>query len=330
MKKIYKIISWNNKKFCSSNNINIKDIKKEGNENESSINHQWDFSKHSLLPYLYMFKFNEDNIGYILHDIKTNSLLAFDFGEYDISSKVVKDLENKLNSKLKFIFTTHAHNDHQGGNEKWKMMRGDELKIYCGENEDRAKGDYIQTYDVKLKDLETMTIGDLCIACMYTPGHMKSHVSYIVTHVIDNSDNSYKREKQIISNKIPFLFCGDTLFTGSVGKVFNGTYEELFDSINKLFYLPNDTLLFCGHEYTLKNLEFNLKLDPDNDFIKNKLEWAIKMRKKGDFTVGSRLIEEKLYNCFVRAGDSYFLKLTNETSALRSFIKLRKLKDKLI
>lgn len=308
------------KKFSTIN-------KKESEE--SIVKHQWDFSKHSLLPFLYMFKFNKDNIGYVLHDVKTKSLIGIDFGEYDISSKVIQNLEKNLNSKLKYIFTTHAHNDHQGGNEKWKMIRGSELKIFCGSNEDRTKGDFISTFDKKLNDLETMTIGDLCIACMYTPGHMKSHVCYIITHVIDNTDISYKRDKQIISNKIPFLFSGDTLFTGSVGKVINGTFEELYDSINKLFYLPNDTLIFCGHEYTIQNLEFNLKLDPENDFIKNKLEWALKTRNEGNFTVGSRLIEEKLYNCFARCSDPYFLKLTNETSPLRSFIKLRKLKDKL-
>ena len=67
------------------------------------------------------------------------------------------------------------------------------------------------------------------------------------------------------------MFCGDTLFIGGCGKVFQGTYEELFNSLQKLSYLPNDTLVFPGHEYASKNLEFCLKLDPNNEFLKDTL-----------------------------------------------------------
>mmetsp|Transcript_37007 Transcript_37007/g.38371 ORF Transcript_37007/g.38371 Transcript_37007/m.38371 type:complete len:377 (-) Transcript_37007:78-1208(-) len=284
---------------------------------ESEIKSHWDYTKHSLLNHLYMFKFNSDNIGYILHDPKTKSLIGIDFGEFAVSSKVVERLEKQLGAEFRHLFTTHSHWDHSGGNENWKLKKEGKLTIYIGENEDKANNDYIKVYDKRMKDLETLTIGDLCFACMYTPGHLKTHVSYVVTHVAENS------------TKIPFLFCGDTLFCGSVGKVFNGTYEELYDSISKIMNLPNDTLLFCGHEYTVNNLKFNLKVDPNNDFIKDKLDWAIQTVESGNFTVGSRLVEEKLYNAFVRAGDRYFLELTGEKDPVKSFTKIRLLKDQI-
>ena len=291
-------------------------LKKDVIKNKD-ISIHFDYTKHTLLNYLYMFRFNRDNVGYILHDPQTSSLIGIDFGEYDISSNVISKLEKELKSQFKYLFTTHSHSDHSDGNERWKQERGSSITIFCGECEDKSKGDYIEFADKRLKDLETLSIGDICFACMFTPGHLKSHVSYIVTHVTNDS------------TKIPFLFCGDTLFHGSVGKVFNGTYEELYDSIQKILFLHNDTLVFPGHEYTVDNLEFNLKLDPDNTFIKDKLEWAKKTVQDGNFTVGSRLIEERIYNSFLRVQEPYFQKLLNETNPLKAFIKVRLIKDEL-
>jgi len=110
-----------------------------------------------------------------------------------------------------------------------------------------------------MKDLETMTIGDICICCMETPGHTEDHVSYIVTHVTPTS------------TKIPLLFCADTLFIGGCGRILGGTYEQLFYSLQKLINLPNDTLVFCAHEYTLANLKFAKFVEPNNPMIDAKI-----------------------------------------------------------
>jgi hydroxyacylglutathione hydrolase len=260
-----------------------------------------------------MFGYNSDNIGYILYEPSNKCLIGFDFGEFEKSKTAVEKLEKKLNGKLKYIFTTHIHNDHSGGNEEWKIERKDEVEIISGNTEDEK---IPFANDRLLNDLETLTIGEFCVACMHTPGHTKSHVSYIVTHVAENS------------TKIPVLFSGDTLFIGGCGRVFNGTHEELYDSLKKLSYLPNDTLVFPGHEYTQKNLEFCLKLDPENEFLKDKYKWVKELRSKNEFTVGSRLIEERLYNPFMRSGDDYYLNLTSESTPERSFTKIRLLKDK--
>lgn len=84
-----------------------------------------------------------------------------------------------------------------------------------------------------------MQIGDICICCIETPGHTIDHVSYVITHVTPES------------TKTPFLFSGDTLFIGGCGRILGGTAEQLFYSLLKLVNLPNETLVFCGHEYTL-------------------------------------------------------------------------------
>ena len=110
-----------------------------------------------------------------------------------------------------------------------------------------------------MKDLETMTVGDLTICCMETPGHTTDHVSYVVTHVAEGS------------TKIPFLFCADTLFIGGCGRLLGGTAEQLFYSLQKLINLPNETLVFCAHEYTLSNLAFAKYVEPNNPAIDAKI-----------------------------------------------------------
>lgn len=87
-----------------------------------------------------------------------------------------------------------------------------------------------------------MTIGELCICCLHTPGHTQDHCSFVVTHVTPDS------------TKTPFLFSGDTLFTAGCGRLMGGTAGKLLQSLRTLMSLPNETLLFCGHEYTVKNL----------------------------------------------------------------------------
>lgn len=313
----------NNIKYNKINNLQkmfsskyIKDEKStnvdfaEGKD-ENIMNPQYDYTKHSLLKHLYMFGYNKDNIGYVIHEPKENILIGIDFGEYDKSNKIVSKLEADFNCKLKYIFTTHSHNDHSGGNDRWKKVRKNDIKIYSGDDKD----DVVSFAEVFLKDLETVQIGEICIACMHTPGHTKSAVCYVITHVNETS------------TKTPFAFTGDTLFVGGCGRVFNGTHEELYNSLKTICYLPNDTLIFCGHEYTEKNLEFCLKVDPENEFLKDKMKWVKDMRSKGEFTMGSRLVEEKLYNPFLRASEEYYITLTNSKSELESFKYLRTLKD---
>lgn len=164
-----------------------------------------------------------------------------------------------------------------------------------------------------------MEVGDLCICCMATPGHTAEHVSYIITHVTPES------------TKTPFLFTGDTLFIGGCGRLLDQPYadaEHLFYSLQKLINLPNETLLFCGHEYTLANLKFAKYIEPDNPMIDIKIQQVEMAVKNGEFSVPSKLMDERLYNPFIRcAREDYFKELTRENDPTRVFAKLRKAKD---
>ena len=139
---------------------------------------------------------------------RTRSLIAIDVGEFETSYKVISEIEKTHKTELRYILSTHYHDDHVGGNFKWKELRPS-LQIIAG----NLYPDLIPGANVILKDLQTMEIGDICICCIETPGHTKDHVSYVVTHVTPQS------------TKTPFLFCGDTLFIGGCGRLLGGTAE---------------------------------------------------------------------------------------------------------
>jgi hydroxyacylglutathione hydrolase len=149
-------------------------------------------SGHSLLEHIHLYKFYKDNIGYVIREPKTNSLIVIDAGHFETSRDVVEQLEDKYKAKFRYIFSTHGHWDHINGNQQWKDVRQD-LEIVSGNCPDVE----IPCATKKMNDLETMTIGDITFACMNVPGHTKEHVAFIVTHVTDNS------------TKIPFLFSGN-------------------------------------------------------------------------------------------------------------------------
>ena len=222
-------------------------------------------------------------------------------------------------SKLAYILSTHKHGDHVGGNKFWLKERPD-LKIIGSTREpEHIPG---LKPENAMTDLQSITIGDLCICCMETPGHTSDHCSFVVTHVTP------------VSNKNPFLFCGDTMFVGGAGRLLGGTALQLFESFKKLMSLPNETLLFCGHEYTEANLKFALMLEPENNFTHHKLD-LVQSMGPDNFSVGSQLSEERHYNPFVRCFGAdmdtkqYFEDITGEgpNNTERVFAKIRRLKD---
>ena len=159
-----------------------------------------------------MYQFFEDNIGYVLMDPKTKHLIAVDVGEFEKSSKIIGELEKRHNTQLRYILSTHHHSDHIGGNLEWleeKKKKGQALDIITGALDPSRIPGHTKT----MGDLETMTVGDITICCMETPGHTQGHVSFIVTHVTPTS------------TKLPFLFCADTLFIGGCGRLLGGTAE---------------------------------------------------------------------------------------------------------
>ena len=258
----------------------------------------------------FMFGYFKDNLGYILNDTVNKTLIGIDFGEFSKTKEVVDILEEFTKSKLKYILTTHSHWDHSGGNKKWKDLKKDDLKIIGGDTPE----DLISNAEIFLKDNEEIKFGNILIKCLFTPGHIKSHVSYFV------SDSEIKNQN--------FVFTGDTLFSAGCGRVFTGTHNELFNSLNRLKELPLNTMIYCGHEYTLQNLKFSLSLEPDNVNVLNKIEAVKKINEENKFSMGSTIKEELLYNPFLRCDLGYYADKFGVSNPDEIFKILRDMKDK--
>lgn len=158
--------------------------------------------------------------------------------------------------QLKSILTTHHHWDHAGGNEKLVSKFNKSLKVYGGDDRIGALTD-------KVKQDDVIRLGNLTIRCLFTPCHTTGHICYYI-----DSPNGERA-----------VFTGDTLFSGGCGRFFEGNASDMHSAlIGKLAKLPNETNVYCGHEYTLQNLAFGKHVEPNNQDILKKIEWCKKMR----------------------------------------------------
>ena len=228
----------------------------------------------------------QDNYSYLVIDEKKNNACVIDPSE---STPIIKYLDNnKIN--LKFILNTHHHYDHVGGNKNLKKKYKAKILGYEGDN------DRIPNIDILLKDGETWKEDNFKFKIIYVPGHTIGHICF---HFFENKS----------------IFTGDTLFSLGCGKLFEGTHEQMFDSLNKLKRLPLDTKIFCGHEYTLSNSKFCMAHDKNNENLKKKI-LEIKNKLSNNLpTIPTTLREELECNIFLRANN------------LQTFSKLRDLKD---
>lgn len=204
--------------------------------------------------------------------------------------------------KLLYILNTHHHYDHVGGNEEVKKATG--CKIIAPHDE------RIPDVDVKISHGEEVKIGPLTYQVMDVPGHTSSHIAF------------FEQSK-------PALFCGDALFAGGCGRLFEGTAAQMHDSLQKIAKLPHNTLIFCGHEYTVKNLSFAASIEPENIVIKERLENMKKLRQEGKPTIPSNLGIEIETNPFLRVGDEALRKSLNMESAddVEVFAHIRTLRN---
>ena len=228
----------------------------------------------------------QDNFSYIVIDESINSACVIDPSE---SLPIIEFLQkNKIN--LDFILNTHHHYDHVGGNIKLKEKYGAKV-IGFFKDKERIPG-----ADILLKDNEIWKNNNFEAKIIHIPGHTSGHICYY-----------FKKEKT--------AFTGDTLFSMGCGRIFEGTYDQMYNSLNKLKKLPKDTKIFCGHEYTYKNVLFCLEHDIENEKLKKKyFDIKEKISKKIP-TVPSTLGDELDCNIFLRAKN------------LEDFSKLRDLKD---
>ena len=228
----------------------------------------------------------QDNYSYLIIDENNNSACVVDPGE---AKPIVDYLKNK-NIKLRYILNTHHHFDHIGGNEYLKKKFG---SIVVGFKKDINR---IPEIDVLLEDNQIWKAENFEAKIIHIPGHTSGHICF-----------HFFQEK--------LVFTGDTLFSLGCGRIFEGTYKEMFESLNKIKSLPEETKVYCGHEYTLSNLKFCIKYNPENRNLKKKAENIKKKINNGLPTIPSTIKDELECNIFLRAND------------LESFSKLRDLKD---
>ncbi len=214
--------------------------------------------------------------------------------------------ENGL--RLTSILVTHHHPDHVGGipallKERDIPVYGPARETIPGMTHPLVEGDTIQPVGV-----------DMNLTVMEVPGHTLGHIAF---HDAEQS----------------WLFCGDTLFAGGCGRLFEGTPEQMHDSLQRLASLPAKTLVFCTHEYTLANLTFAAAVTPDDDAVTERLESVRQAREAGRITLPSTLEEEARSNPFLRAHEPALKRAceARETGAsatdMQCFATLRRWKD---
>jgi hydroxyacylglutathione hydrolase len=243
-----------------------------------------------------------DNYGYLIVCPKTNRAAIVDPSEAD---PVLRRIAQE-NVTLTTILNTHHHRDHTGGNEG--LLAGNKLEVY-GHKSDQER---IPGLTHGVDEGDEITIGELRCRVLFVPGHTTGHIAYV------------------LSNN---LFCGDTLFTAGCGRLFEGTAEQMHASLKKLMALPDDTKVYCGHEYTEGNLRFAMSLEPKNHKLVSRFERVQALRSRGVSTVPSTLEEEKQTNPFLRWDSKEIqasLKATHRDLRMNPvsvFAQVRKLKD---
>ncbi|XP_018318957.1 hydroxyacylglutathione hydrolase, mitochondrial [Agrilus planipennis] len=242
-----------------------------------------------------------DNYMYLIIDEKTKEAAIVD--PVDPDSVLQAVTEEGVN--LTKILTTHHHWDHAGGNEDLvkKCKRG--LQVFGGDLR-------IPAVTNQVKHGDKFTIGNINVECLFTPCHTSGHICYYLTP----PDN------------YPAVFTGDTLFIAGCGRFFEGTAEQMYSAlVEKLGGLPDNTRVYCGHEYTLQNLNFAKTVEPDNDKILDKIKWATEKRNKEEPTVPSTIAEEKQINPFMRVVTNSVQKHANSKDPILTMAAIRKEKD---
>lgn len=221
-----------------------------------------------------VFPARSDNFGYLVHDTATGRTAAIDAPE----AAAIRTALAHRGWTLTDIFITHHHIDHVEAIPELKAEFG--LRVVGP----RAEADKIADLDELVAGGETVTLGETVFEVYDAPGHTLGH---IVFH-----DKAGKH-----------LFTADALFSLGVGRMFEGTPGPMWAGVKALRDLPDDTLVYCGHEYTQSNARFALSIDPDNTALQKRAAEVDALRLAGKATVPFLLGEDKAANPFLRADD---------------------------
>lgn len=224
---------------------------------------------------IHQFPCLSDNYGYLVHEPKAGATAAIDTPD---AGAIEKALAEK-GWTLTHILNTHHHYDHAGGNEELKAKTGCTI---IGPKGEAAK---IPGLDRAVGDGDMVELGEARARVFDVPGHTAGHIAY------------YFEDDGV-------AFVGDTLFALGCGRLFEGTPEQMWASLSKLMALPDDTAVYCAHEYTQANARFALTVDPENEALAARAKEIDAKRARGEWTVPTTIGLEKATNPFLRAADA--------------------------
>lgn len=249
---------------------------------------------------IHQFPCLNDNYGYLVHEPVSGATAAIDTPE-------VKPILAALKEKgwtLTHILNTHHHFDHAGGNTELKEKTG------CAVIGPKGEKDLIPGIDRAVGDGDIVELGAARARVIEVPGHTRGHIAY-----------SFDEEH--------IAFVGDTLFALGCGRLFEGTAQQMWTSLGKLMALPDDTVVYCAHEYTQANARFALSVEPDNAALAARAKEIDEKRARGEWTVPTTIGLEKKTNPFLRAASPDLRRVLGLEAApdVDVFAETRKRKD---
>ena len=244
-----------------------------------------------------------DNYAYLVRAAGRSEALAVDPSQAEPVLRALRE----AGLSLAGVLSTHHHWDHTGGIEPLVAQCG-EVPVYGH----RLEGRSIPKHSHGVEDGDEVATAGLVIRVLHVPGHTRGGVAYLIGDAV---------------------FTGDTLFVAGCGRLFEGSAEQMHSSLQKLAALPEATRVYCGHEYTLQNLEFATQLEPDNAAVVEKLERVREQRRRREPTVPSTIAEELATNPFLREHSASLRRsvgrsVSATTSAAEVFAAARKAKDR--
>jgi len=223
----------------------------------------------------HQFPIRTDNYGVLVYDPKSGNCASIDAPNEDV---ILAELA-KTGWQLSHIFVTHWHLDHVEG------IAGLKSRFDCHVVGPKKEADKINDLDETLDDGDEFKFGNDTVRVIATPGHTLGMINF---YFVENNT----------------IFTGDTLFALGCGRLFEGDGAMMWNSMQKLAALPRETVVYCGHEYTLANGRFALSIDPDNEKLQARMKIITTLRKQGKPTLPTTIGEELDTNPFMRPGDS--------------------------